>query len=123
MSDEAASAVPRSITVKALSMLVVYCLVLCSTMLTRSTGAEISSTTIIPHASAATVPASFECGGEPCHAVQRGLRAFFDRTPGGTAGNGRACADCHVPTDSFQRAPATVEARVQVLQWRRRFCP
>jgi cytochrome c peroxidase len=109
--------------VKALSMLAVYCLVLCSTMLTRPIDAAISPTTISPHASFATVPASLECGGEPCSAVQRGLRAFFDRTPGGTAGNGRACGDCHVPTDSFQLAPATVEARFQFLQWRRRFDP
>ena len=35
-----------------------------------------------------------DCGGEPCDAVLRGLRGFLDRT---ADGNGRACADCHMP--------------------------
>ena len=41
----------------------------------------------------------------------------------GLGGNGRACADCHMPTDSFQLSPASVEARFQLLQWRRRWNP
>jgi cytochrome c peroxidase len=61
------------------------------------------------------------CGGEPCAAVLRGLVAFFDRRPDGLQGNGRSCADCHMPTDSFQLSPANVEARFQLLQLRRRF--
>ncbi|MET0552670.1 MAG: hypothetical protein ABW221_06515, partial [Vicinamibacteria bacterium] len=36
------------------------------------------------------------CGGEPCDAVARGLFHFFDRSPDGIAGNGRACGDCHM---------------------------
>jgi cytochrome c peroxidase len=57
------------------------------------------------------------------HAVERGLRAFFDRTPHGLSGNGRACADCHMAADHFQLSPANVEARFQLLQWQRRHHP
>jgi cytochrome c peroxidase len=38
-------------------------------------------------------------------------------------GNGRSCATCHRPEDNFALTPATVEARWQLLQWRRRFDP
>ncbi len=51
----------------------------------------------------------------------RGLRAFLDRTLPGLGANGRACADCHMPTDSFQLSPRHAEARFQLLQWRRRW--
>jgi hypothetical protein len=102
------------------SMLVACALVVCSTLLTRATTAEVSSPTPSPHAATSTTPA-FECGGEPCDAVLRGLRAFLDRRPDGLVGNGRACADCHMPTDSFQLSPAGAEARFQFLQWRRRW--
>ena len=64
-----------------------------------------------------------DCGGEPCDAVVRGLFAFFDRRPHGLAGNGRACADCHMATDQFQLSPASAEARFRLLQLRRRFDP
>jgi cytochrome c peroxidase len=57
------------------------------------------------------------CGGEPCDAVARGAIAFDDRRLQGLAGNGRSCADCHMPTDQFQLSPAKVEARFQFLQW------
>jgi cytochrome c peroxidase len=62
------------------------------------------------------------CGGEPCDAVARGFRHFFDQTPDGQ-GNGRSCNDCHMVTDRFQLSPANAERRFQVLQWRRRFDP
>lgn len=61
------------------------------------------------------------CSGEPCDAVLRGFLRFFDRNLHGLEGNGRSCADCHMPTNSFQLAPAAVEARFKILQWRRRF--
>ena len=64
-----------------------------------------------------------DCGGEPCDAVLRGLRAFFDRRLDGLSANGRACADCHMATDNFQLSPANVEARFQLLQRRRRRNP
>jgi cytochrome c peroxidase len=64
---------------------------------------------------------AFDCGGEPCDAVLRGLGAFLDRRLDGLGANGRSCADCHMPTDRFQLSPRSVEARFQLLQWRRRF--
>ncbi len=63
------------------------------------------------------------CGGEPCEAVLRGFRAFFDRRLDGLDGNGRSCADCHSATDNFQLSPAEVEARFQRLQRRLRRNP
>ena len=105
------------------SLLVTCCLMLCSTLLTRATIAEVSSPAPSRDAATTSTPPAFECGGEPCDAVLRGLRAFLDRRPHGLSGNGRACADCHMPTDSFQLSPASVEARFQFLQWRRRWNP
>jgi cytochrome c peroxidase len=64
-----------------------------------------------------------DCGGEPCGAVLRGLVAFVDRDPHGLGTNGRACADCHMPTDHFQLSPADVEARFEFLQQRRKRHP
>jgi cytochrome c peroxidase len=72
------------------------------------------------HASESVQPPA-DCGGEPCDAVLRGLSAFFDRRPHGLDGNGRSCADCHMPTDSFQLSPSDVEARFRFLEWRRRW--
>ena len=64
-----------------------------------------------------------DCGGEPCDAVIRGFRAFFDRRLHDLAANGRSCADCHMATDNFQLSPASVEARFRFLQFRRRWDP
>ena len=108
---------------KALTLLTVCCLVLCSTLLTRATTGEIASPTPGPHGVTASTALAFDCGGEPCDAVQRGFLAFFDRKPDGLGGNGRACADCHMPTDQFQLSPASVEARFRLLQLRRRWNP
>ena len=63
--------------------------------------------------------ADADCGGESCNAVFRGLFAFSDRHLHGLPGNGRSCADCHMPTDNFQLSPASAEARFQNLQARR----
>jgi len=64
-----------------------------------------------------------DCGNRPCHAVLRGLAAFLDRRLRGLGGNGRSCADCHMPTDQFQLSPASAAARFQLLQWRRTWNP
>lgn len=72
---------------------------------------------------AAAAPPSADCDGEPCAAVARGLDAFLDRKAHGLGGNGRSCADCHMPTDEFQLSPAKAEARFQRLQERRRMNP
>ena len=61
----------------------------------------------------------FNCGGARCDAIARGFHAFFDRQLPGLEGNGRACADCHMATDSFQLSPADVEQRFQNLMSRR----
>jgi cytochrome c peroxidase len=61
------------------------------------------------------------CSGEPCDAVARGLATFLDRRLHGLDGNGRSCADCHMPTDHFQLSPADVEYRYRLLQLQRRF--
>jgi cytochrome c peroxidase len=65
----------------------------------------------------------FDCWGERCDAVARGLHAFLDRRLTGLGGNGRSCADCHMPTDSFQLSPASVQARFRLLQQRRMWNP
>ena len=75
-----------------------------------------------PAASTVSHPAPM-CGGEPCDAVARGLVAFLDRRPEGLGGNGRSCADCHMPTSSFQLSPADVEVRYRLLQLLRLFNP
>jgi cytochrome c peroxidase len=61
------------------------------------------------------------CGGESCQAVFRGFFSFLDRRLHGLPGNGRSCADCHMPADNFQLSPADVEARFQFLQARRQW--
>ncbi len=66
---------------------------------------------------------AYVCGGEPCDAVIRGSIAFSDRHLHGLKGNGRACADCHMPQDQFQLSPASVEARFRNLEWRRLWNP
>ena len=63
------------------------------------------------------------CGGEPCDAVIRGSFAFADRHLHGLKGNGRSCADCHMPQDQFQLSPANVQARFKLLEWRRLWNP
>lgn len=59
------------------------------------------------------------CGWQPCDTIARGLHAFHDRGLQGLGGNGRSCADCHMPSDSFQLSPANAEARFQRLLQRR----
>jgi hypothetical protein len=48
-------------------------------------------------------------------AIQRGNDAFHDHVLTGLGGNGRACSDCHMDSDSFQLSPADVEARFQQM--------
>ena len=55
------------------------------------------------------------CQDSPCDAVARGRVAFNDRNLHGLGGNGRACADCHVPSESFQLSPAVARARFEAL--------
>lgn len=64
-----------------------------------------------------------ECAGVSCEAAASGLRAFSDPSPQGLRGNGRACADCHIPSEHFQLSPASAEARYLYWQLRRQFDP
>lgn len=70
-----------------------------------------------------TKASTLDCGGQPCDAVARGFEAFLDRRVDGLNGNGRSCADCHMPIDRFQLSPASAEARFQLLQWLRKWDP
>jgi cytochrome c peroxidase len=63
------------------------------------------------------------CDSRPCDAVAHGRFAFNDRTLRGLGGNGRACADCHVPSDGFQLSPAVARARFEALAAKRRGHP
>jgi cytochrome c peroxidase len=56
-------------------------------------------------------------------AAARGFKAFTDHHLEGLGGNGRACSDCHMPTDRFQLSPESVETRYQLLQLRRQEDP
>jgi hypothetical protein len=68
---------------------------------------------------ARAVHSTDECGGENCAAVLRGLMNFVDRRLAGMGGNGRACADCHLPADSLQLSPASAQVRYREWQKRR----
>ncbi|MBI3650413.1 MAG: c-type cytochrome [Acidobacteria bacterium] len=59
-----------------------------------------------------------DCDEPPCNAVARG-RAAFKSNLSHLGGNGRACADCHIPSESFQLSPATAKARFDALQMKR----
>lgn len=55
------------------------------------------------------------CEQGPCDAVARGRAAFNDGNLKALGGNGRACADCHVPSENFQLSPALARARFEAL--------
>ena len=57
-----------------------------------------------------------DCDGVPCDAAARGRAAFNDPPRKKLGGNGRACADCHMPTENFQLSPAAAKARFDALQ-------
>ncbi len=59
------------------------------------------------------------CDDGDCDAIARGRRAFEDRKLAGLGGNGRSCADCHMPQEGFQLSPAAVQARFAALQEKR----
>lgn len=56
------------------------------------------------------------CNNKPCDAVARGRAAFNDRNLKQLGGNGRACSDCHMPSENFQLSPAAAQARFFELQ-------
>ena len=108
---------------KVFSLLVACCLMSSLTLLMKASTVDASAAGQIPNAGAEPERQALACGGEPCDAVARGFRAFFDRRLADLGGNGRSCADCHMATDNFQLSPASAEARFSLLQLRRRFDP
>jgi cytochrome c peroxidase len=63
--------------------------------------------------------AKLDCDESPCDAVARGRAAFKERNLDHIGGNGRACSDCHIPSESFQLSPATAKARFEAMQAKR----
>jgi len=59
------------------------------------------------------------CEEQPCDAVARGRAAFNRRNLKELGGNGRSCADCHMPSDGFQLSPASARVRYDALQAKR----
>jgi hypothetical protein len=55
------------------------------------------------------------CNNPPCDSVARGRAAFNDRNLHELGGNGRSCADCQMPSDSFQLSPSGARARFDDL--------
>ena len=55
------------------------------------------------------------CEQGPCDQVARGRTAFNDGNLKALGGNGRACADCHMPSENFQLSPAVARARFEAL--------
>jgi len=56
------------------------------------------------------------CDEGPCDAVARGRKAFNDGNLKELSGNGRSCADCHMPSEGFQLSPAAARARFDALR-------
>ena len=56
------------------------------------------------------------CDEQPCDSVARGRKAFNDGKLKELGGNGRSCADCHMPSDGFQLSPESSRARYDALQ-------
>ena len=68
---------------------------------------------------AVTGATQLNCDEPPCDAIARGRAAFNRRNLNQLGGNGRSCADCHMPSDNFQLSPAFARARFDALQARR----
>ncbi len=65
-----------------------------------------------------------DCFPRPCaEAVVRGRASFNERDLKSLGGNGRSCADCHMPSESFQLSPASALARFIALKKEREINP
>ena len=83
---------------------------------------------LIPHqgfgqASDGNGAMQLDCDEPPCDSVARGRAAFNRRNLNQLGGNGRSCADCHMPLDSFQLSPESARARFDALQAKREHNP
>ena len=81
--------------------------------------AAVLSTTNAGAAAQGNGETKLNCDNAPCDSVARGRVAFNERNLRELGGNGRACADCHMPSDSFQLSPATARARFEALSEKR----
>jgi len=64
------------------------------------------------------------CEHHPCNDVVLGRKAFHDRKLKELGGNGRSCADCHMPAGGvYQLSPAQAQARFETLMERRAHDP
>jgi len=102
--------------------LIFCCMALVSALVIKSS-TDLAARSQEPVSGAGSGERVADCGGEPCDAVLRGGLAFLDRRLRGLSGNGRSCADCHMPTDHFQLSPASVDKRFRLLSLLRRFNP
>lgn len=78
--------------------------------------------TVVPHTSFGQEQngaTKLNCDTTPCDAVARGRAAFNRRNLDQLGGNGRSCADCHMPSAGFQLSPASARARYEALQAKR----
>ena len=71
------------------------------------------------HAATLSNDDDYHHGEDP--AVTRGRAAFHQRDLGKLGGNGRSCADCHMPFQGFQLSPAAAKSRYDFLQWLRQY--
>jgi len=88
----------------------------------------VATAIIAPHTSFGHSPnqngtTKLNCDSPPCDAVARGRAAFHDRNLIRLGGNGRACSDCHMPSEGFQLSPAAARVRFDALQAERQHNP
>lgn len=81
--------------------------------------ATITPSTIVGQNPNQNAAINLNCDEPPCDAVARGRAAFNDRNLNQLGGNGRACADCHIPSENFQLSPAAARSRFDALQAQR----
>ena len=86
---------------------VAACMCLVAALLSRTSAGR-----VLAQGNGAT---KLDCDSQPCDAIARGRAAFNDRNLRELGGNGRACADCHMPSEAFQLSPAIARARFEAL--------
>src|SRR6476620_3509094 len=84
-------------------------------------GVVLSSTSVGAGRAQGNGAIKLNCAQPPCDQVARGRAAFNDGNLKALGGNGRACADCHMPSEHFQLSPAAARARFEALLAKRDF--